>query len=567
MQESDNSRIITVIYSAPITVRHLAGLRAGQYVLCEVIQAFNHFLVQEANMNNPKTVYILDHAFMEKLLGSREHQLDGYDHAAVARWFKSRLNKINIFDYKFVIVPINIGAMHTNPRTQQKEWKGHHWLGIAIDILNETIWYYDSMHNNDLMRKYTKAILWFVEDQLKSIRGKQYLPAEILRWKMKTKTSPKQGHDAQRQAADNNCASHLLLNTKLIIRGVPLEYSQEYATTFRYNIAHTIIEYHQLLQQQMNTIDLTEEGNEQPSIPQNQHQHLLYSNSSDIGSSISSSSDDNYGSSLNHTLPPQGGSQEYSNSSDIGSSISSSSDNYGSSLHHIQPPQGGPREYNNSSDIGSSISSSSSDNYGSCLNHTLPPQGGSQEYSNSSDIGSSINSRSDNYGSCPNHTLPPQGGSQAHSNSSDIGSSISSSSDNYGSCLNQTLPPQGGSRTYSNSSDIGSSSSSSSDNYGSSFHHIQPPQGGPQEYSNSSDIGSSISSSSDNYGSSTHQHSARQPTKPIIKARKKYFDLLDGAESDPQHPHTAAQPTDSLAPGSEGSRDNDIFTPSHMKPD
>jgi len=123
------------------------------------------------------------------------------------------------------------------------------------------------------MLKYTKAILWFVDDQLKVMKGKDYLPSDISRWTTKTKPSPQQGYDVQRQAEDNNCASHLLLNTTLILRGVPLVYSQEYATNFRYNIAYNIIEYHRPLRQQVMTFDLTEEGNEQPIIPHDQHQY------------------------------------------------------------------------------------------------------------------------------------------------------------------------------------------------------------------------------------------------------------------------------------------------------
>ena len=260
MSSTEDNKVIAEVNVA-IEVRHIASLKAGQFVMCEIIQAYNHIIASEANKIKPKTVHIFDHVFMEKLLDGRDHLLKNYKHKNVARWLQSAQNDINIFEYERVIAPINIQNLIRNQRTKGLEWEGLHWLGIEIDILNETIWYYDSISNNNLMNKYTKAAMWFVNDQLKIRRGDAYLPSEIERWKLLERKSPQQGYDEQTQEADNNCAAHFLLNTRLIIQGAPLLYSQEYTTNFRYSIAHEILKRHQgqWQQQATATAGLTED--------------------------------------------------------------------------------------------------------------------------------------------------------------------------------------------------------------------------------------------------------------------------------------------------------------------
>lgn len=120
-------------FCIPITVKDLKTLRSPNWLNDEVINFYFELICQRSKQNSfYPSIHIFNTFFYSKLKSS------GYE--LVKRWTR----KVDIFSFDMILIPIHLGI---------------HWCCAEINFKEQTIFYYDSLHNRNfsclkLLQKY-----------------------------------------------------------------------------------------------------------------------------------------------------------------------------------------------------------------------------------------------------------------------------------------------------------------------------------------------------------------------------------------------------------------------------
>lgn len=200
---SDSTQIIQK-FCIPITVRDLKTLRPPNWLNDEVINFYFELLSQRSKENsNLPRLHIFNTFFYPKLKSS------GYD--SVKRWTR----KIDIFSYDLILIPIHLGI---------------HWCCAEINFKEKSIFYYDSLHNNN--KACLKLLLEYVFEEYKDKKGAVFDSENWTLFSPKNIPCQQNGYD---------CGVFTCIFAEYRSRNADFTFSQKNMNYFRDRISYEII--------------------------------------------------------------------------------------------------------------------------------------------------------------------------------------------------------------------------------------------------------------------------------------------------------------------------------------
>jgi Ulp1 family protease len=126
ISKRNSTEIVCMRFNADITKHCFATLNVGCWLNDEVVNAFLK-LASRRGGNRKDRPHVFDSFF----LPTRSRGPTGYDYSQVEKWTKNRRTRVNLFERRAVIIPINKSNVH--------------WCLCVADIKFKKIIYYDSM--------------------------------------------------------------------------------------------------------------------------------------------------------------------------------------------------------------------------------------------------------------------------------------------------------------------------------------------------------------------------------------------------------------------------------------
>ena len=142
-----------------------------------------------------------------------------YQYDQVKRWTKSRRIDNNIFEYKQVIIPINLSNTH--------------WILIYVDISEKTVISADSMGSNGRSTVYTRAVMRWVADE----HAARQIPFDTTSWTQKSLRA----NEYPRQDNDFDCGVFVIMAAEYLTKYRALNFDPARMEFFRMHIAMNIL--------------------------------------------------------------------------------------------------------------------------------------------------------------------------------------------------------------------------------------------------------------------------------------------------------------------------------------
>lgn len=205
---SESTEVIQKFF-IPITVRDLKTLKQPNWLNDEVINFYFELLRQRSKDNSKLPRLHIFNTFFYPKLSSK-----GYE--SVRRWTKN----IDIFSFDMILIPIHLGI---------------HWCCAEINIKSQSIFYYDSLHNNN-----TICLNWLREYLIEEFKDKKASVGktdgfDFLNWSL---ISPK-GIPCQQNGYD--CGVFACIFAEYRSRNAEFTFSQKDMNYFRSRISYEII--------------------------------------------------------------------------------------------------------------------------------------------------------------------------------------------------------------------------------------------------------------------------------------------------------------------------------------
>jgi sentrin-specific protease 1 len=127
---------------------------------------------------------------------------------------KPRQRRINIFDFHYVLCPVNVG--------------GNHWTLAVIDNKKKAIFYFDSMNKSD--QGHIEMLNKYVMDEYLDIHSRPIQPYEV-----------KYDVDVPQQVGGLDCGVFMCTFAELLTRRAGFNFSQEHIQYLRNKIAWELL--------------------------------------------------------------------------------------------------------------------------------------------------------------------------------------------------------------------------------------------------------------------------------------------------------------------------------------
>lgn len=191
------THIVRTAFSLDLRAGEIAALYGNNWLDDNIINYYLQMILQrshEKRASNPKIAVI--NTFWYQKLASH-----GY--SSVKRWTRNT----NIFDQDLIFVPVHLGV---------------HWCLAVIDITNNCVNYYDSLHGkNEYCLRLLRQFL------ILECRDKKQQELEISKWQFKCI------EDSPLQQNGYDCGVFLCITAEYLSRKAPLTFSQEDMPYFR----------------------------------------------------------------------------------------------------------------------------------------------------------------------------------------------------------------------------------------------------------------------------------------------------------------------------------------------
>lgn len=232
-------------------IKDLKCLRTQHFLNGEVIDYYAEMLKERQyklckEHNYQPNNYFIPTTFMNKLENIKDNSVhrEGFEYKNVQKWFHNHKLNINFFSFEKIFIPVNI--------------KNEHWTLAVVYVKKKRIVYYDSFVRLSL-RKYKgfseslNRVAAFSEFHMQCIKKwlqeetQKYYPDErfeIDEWTSLQATAAsdefKQGVP-QQDRESNDCGVFVCMFMDYLSDGLPLNFRQKEANTFREKIGVDIL--------------------------------------------------------------------------------------------------------------------------------------------------------------------------------------------------------------------------------------------------------------------------------------------------------------------------------------
>jgi sentrin-specific protease 1 len=205
--------------------RHFKTLQPNVWLVCEIINIYMNILKNfdiDKCVTDPdrRPILFLPSQFITKLIIDDGH----YNYNNVKRWTNGRTSQRNhnIFEHKFVLIPVNIDNCH--------------WTLVAVNIEEKTIVYYDSMAGPATLNsnRFTKNILRWVSDEH---MVRHNVPLNIQDWSQVVLAK----HQYPQQTNNDDCGIFTLMAAECLTKGLNIDFNSGHMGFFRRRIAINIL--------------------------------------------------------------------------------------------------------------------------------------------------------------------------------------------------------------------------------------------------------------------------------------------------------------------------------------